>query len=529
MYPRSPSEAQHGMDTPNGQDTPTKNLRDHVILLVRRLRAMGLPTSPADAVNALAALEHVDLGDPAEVRSALRLVLARRPEDLPVLERELDAFFWGDPVRQRLPGWLARRRPAATSATSDPVGDRHHGDPADDSHPPDRDPLSEAASASSRSSPGHPDARSDSRSAAEAGDEPAGGDPAGHPDDGTGPTAEAAGSRATDGDPDHPRAPGADSVQDLGLHLILAVLPAAASAGAGTGVEADGSSHGSRAWQARAGGSPGGYSPLAVLTRRDVQLLHDEDRRLVMAAASQLGRWLATRPSRRFVRARKGAIDGRRALREAARKAGDLFQWPRRRRRAGRLRLVAVLDVSGSMDVYSQLFLHFLHGLQQQGGRVETFAVGTRLTRLTTVLRTPRPEAAMARAAAVTADWSGGTRLGEGLWRLADRYGHLLDRDTVLLVISDGLDRGDLGLLDRALRACRRRVRALIWLNPLAGDPRYEPLARGMQVALPYVDVLAPAHSLESLVQLSQELRRQAWAAHRLRRTNRPRARRLPS
>src|SRR5690606_28442189 len=137
---------------------------------------------------------------------------------------------------------------------------------------------------------------------------------------------------------------------------------------------------------------------------------------------------------------------------------------------------------------------HFLHALQHAGGRVETFAFGTRLTRLTPVLRNPRPEVALQRASAVTVDWSSGPRIGECLWTFYNRYGGLLDRDTVLIVVSDGLDRGDVELLDRSLRVCRQRVRALIWMNPLASDPRYEPRTRGMRVALPYIDVLIPAH-----------------------------------
>lgn len=495
------------------------NLRDHLVLLVRRLRAAGLHTGPGDAVTALAALEHVDLGDPLEVRAALRIVLARRREELPVIDRVLDAFFWGEPVTPRDHG------PAGAIRAVDPAAGPGGAD----------DGLWDLSSA-------FRDAETESASDGRAGGE------------GAQPTPSAGDDRPDPGE-GHPMpgegTPGRSDAEER-ADAVLAVLstalgnlpatsidrgrtsgtagdpgdhPSEASAGGGAGsTEAgrDPRADEPGSWRARAGGGVGGYSPLAVLTRRDVQLLDARDRQVIMTAARHVGRWLATRPSRRFVRAGKGAIDGRRALREAARKAGDLVRWPRRRRRPGRLRLVGALDVSGSMDVYSQLFLHFLYSLQQGGGRVETFAIGTRLTRLTTVLRTPRPEVAIARAAAVTVDWSGGTRLGECLWALAQRFGHLLDRDTVLLVISDGLDRGDLALLDRAIRACRRRVGALVWLNPLAGDPRYEPRSQGMQVALPYVDVLAPAHNLESLVRLARWLRQRSRRLERHRRTNRP-------
>ncbi|QIA27428.1 VWA domain-containing protein [Thermaerobacter sp. PB12/4term] len=643
-------------------EAPSKTLRDHVIHLVRRLRAAGVPTSPADAVNVLAALEHVDLEDPAEVRAALRVVLARRPEHLAVVERALDAFFWGEPVNRRLPEWLARRRPGQAGPVADSGSSGYPGDPArgpwgvGDGEPPSGVPPSVAdltgASAANAASAGAASANataggtaaasadaatvpsagataataaspSEAMAAAGPGSIPGLGSPYGPtgfpvhdpslagvdplvpditalpgrpgdrydphgsdlmadpaeladylimvllspagtvslagPDgapgargDATGPGPDTPGGGWGSGaqgagspNPDDPHTAGHEPSRGPGQRDAGGHDPTAAGAGgeapggqgpSGQGPGGQGGSPGSEdapasslAWRARAGGSPGGYSPLAVLTRRDVHVLDDASRRLVMAAARELGRRLATRPSRRFVRARKGPIDGRRALREAARKAGDLFRWPRRRRRPGQLRLVAVLDVSGSMDVYSQLFLHFLHGLQQQGGRVETFALGTRLTRLTSVLRTPRPEIAMARAATVTVDWSGGTRLGEGLWALAQRYGYLLDPDTVLLVISDGLDRGNLDLLDRALRWCRRRVRAVVWMNPLAGDPRYEPLARGMQVALPHIDVLAPAHSLQSLVELALWLRRHPSTFRQLHRRNRPGARRYLS
>ncbi|ADU51646.1 VWA containing CoxE family protein [Thermaerobacter marianensis DSM 12885] len=497
-------------DSSNGHQLPA-NLRDRLVLLVRRLRAAGVRSSPGDAITALAALEHVDLGDVAEVRAALRTVLAHRREDLPLVDRALDAFLWGDPIP-----FDATGRPGALGTG---FGPGSWPNPVVPDGLVDGDEIGQGQgngqgmATAEREGQRAPQERQQLQERQQEGERPRQGDGegAGHGQGHGQEDGEEAGQGSGEGRAEPPWQQGGDEQTgvDTALEIILGAAQGLSRQDRPLGHDGPTDADEPGTWTARAGGSPGGYSPLAVLTRRDVQLLDARERQAVMAAARLLGRWLATRPSRRFVRARKGAIDGRRALREAARRAGDLTRWPRRRRRRERLRLVCLLDVSGSMDVYSQLFLHFLHGLQHAGGRVETFAIGTRLTRLTPVLLTPRPEVAMARAAAVTVDWSGGTRLGECLWVFLQRYGSLLDRETVMLVVSDGLDRGDLDLLDRTLRACRRRVRALVWMNPLAGDPRYEPRAQGMQVALPYIDVLAPAHNVESLVRLADLLARQ--------------------
>lgn len=438
-----------------------RNLRDRVIRLARRLRSAGVRVTPGDVVASLQALAAVDLGDPGDVRHALRLTLAHRVEDLPAVDRLLEELLWGE-------------RP------------RGGGDGAPEAvgwYDPDAQAPADGTDVPGEAAAGGPDAGDDSGGAGAAGG-PAGEEEAGPSE------------QEREDPPPDAEAEGVEAV------LVAAVGAGdASSAGDEPGEPGDGGAARPEE-SAPGGGLLGGYSRLAVLTRRDLRDVPPEDQRLLEEVAARIGRILATRVSRRYRRHRTGRIDGRRALREAGRRAGDLVRWPRLRRRVRKPRLVCLLDVSGSMDVYSHVFLRFLHALQHAGGRVETFAFGTRLTRLTPVLRNPRAGEALARAAAVTADWSGGTRIGECLHVFVTRYGSLLDRDTTLIVLSDGLDRGDLDVLDRALRACRQRARSLIWLNPLAGDPRFEPRAQGMQVALPYVDVLAPAHSIESLARL---------------------------
>jgi uncharacterized protein with von Willebrand factor type A (vWA) domain len=198
---------------------------------------------------------------------------------------------------------------------------------------------------------------------------------------------------------------------------------------------------------------------------------------------------LATRRSRRLVPVRgTGVVDPRRSLRRALATDGELLRFARRARAVEKPRLVVLCDTSGSMDAHTRFLLAFLLSLAKTARRTEIFAFNTALTRLTPCL------------AAGVPDWSGGTRIGECLADFVRSHAAgMLNAKTVVVIVSDGLDRGDISVLARAMRDIRSRARRVIWLNPLLGDPRYEPTARGMQAALPFVDLLAPAHNLESL------------------------------
>jgi len=172
-------------------------------------------------------------------------------------------------------------------------------------------------------------------------------------------------------------------------------------------------------------------------------------------------------------------------------------------------RLVALVDTSGSMDPHARFLLSFvlaLRRLSRSQRASEVFAFNTALVRLTPALRLMRPgqvSRTLERLAAEVPDWSGGTKIGESMAAFVEYYLDLLvNAHTVVLIVSDGLDRGDVEPLAAALRAIKARARRIVWLNPLAGDPRYEPTARAMAAALPYVDRLLPAHNLESLERL---------------------------
>ena len=227
----------------------------------------------------------------------------------------------------------------------------------------------------------------------------------------------------------------------------------------------------------------------------------DEVARITVMIAKRLARRISRR--RRPVR-RGGVVDLRRSIR-ANMMRGEIIELRRRERRRRKIRLVLLCDVSGSMDLYSRFLLQFLYALQNAFGRVETFTFATRLTRVTDLLRGPSYRHALRRLSDVR-DFSGGTRIGESLADFNRQWGHLLDRHTVVVLLSDGWDTGEPEELATELIKIKRRAGRVVWLNPLLGNPSYEPLTRGMAAALPVVDHFAAAHNLASLRDLASHL-----------------------
>ena len=191
----------------------------------------------------------------------------------------------------------------------------------------------------------------------------------------------------------------------------------------------------------------------------------------------------------------------RRALRAGGEPVRRSFLEPSQKPR----RVVLLCDVSGSMDPYARALLRFLHAAVVGRGRVEAFALGTRLTRLTRELSSRDPDAALASAATAVADWSGGTRLGEGLRVFNDTWGTRgMARGAVVVILSDGWDRGDPDALAEQMARLRRVAHRIVWVNPLKASPGYAPLARGMAAALPFVDDFVAGHSLAALESLAE-------------------------
>lgn len=206
-----------------------------------------------------------------------------------------------------------------------------------------------------------------------------------------------------------------------------------------------------------------------------------------------------TRPA-----ARRGELDLRRSLRRALQTDGEVLDRRWRRRRPERRRLVLLLDVSGSMAGFSRALLQFAFSARTHASSVEVFAFGTRLTRLTGDLARRDPDRAIAAAAARVDDWDGGTRIGHAVETLNRRWGRAgVTRGAVVVICSDGLERDDPARLAEAMARLHRTAHAVVWVNPLKGDPRYEPAARGMRAALPHVDRFLAGHDLASLDELA--------------------------
>ena len=210
------------------------------------------------------------------------------------------------------------------------------------------------------------------------------------------------------------------------------------------------------------------------------------------------------RRSRRLARSSRGLPDLRRTLRRSLRTGGEPLEraWRRRQRRPRRI--VFLLDVSGSMADFSRALVLFAHATVRADSNCEVFCFGTRLTRLTAALRVADPDEALALAAGLALDRNAGTRIGESLKSFLDEFGHRgLARGALVVVCSDGLEIGEPAMLAEQAERLSRLAHRVVWLNPLKGDPAYEPLARGMRAALPHVDELASAHNLASLESLA--------------------------
>ena len=365
------------------------------------LRASGLPVTTPELMDAVRALEVVDLMDRDEVYRALRTVLVSRMEEQPAFDRCFEAFWrFQAEEGQGLDGLVSMAQPT--------LPDNEHG-----GNPPDAGQEKQAQIA-----------LDDWEEGEEADDEPL-------------------------------------------------EVP--------------------------------GLSDSEVLMERDFSTFPAEQLDEVARLTVLIAKRLARRMSRRRKPTRRGGIvDLRRSMRANLMK-GEIIELRRRSRRRRKVRLVLLCDVSGSMDLYSRFLLQFLYALQNVFGRVETFTFATRLTRVSDLLRGPSYKRALRRLTEVR-DWSGGTRIGEALRDFNQEWGRLVDRRTIVLILSDGWDTGEPDVLAQEMLTLKRRAGRVLWLNPLLGNPSYEPLTRGMAAALPLVDHFAAAHNLSSLRELATHL-----------------------
>jgi len=247
------------------------------------------------------------------------------------------------------------------------------------------------------------------------------------------------------------------------------------------------------------------FSVREVLREKDFAELTSEELDELKHLMQEMAWAPEPRRTRRQVRAPRGPyFDLRRTFRRNLRYGAEPLVLVRKRRKEKPRPLVALCDVSGSMERYSRVLLQFLYAMTNRLDNVEVFVFSTRLTRITRELRRQDVDTALREAARAARDWGGGTRIGEALKAFNYTWARrVLGRGALVLIISDGWDRGDIPLLKKEIARLQRSCYRLIWLNPLLGMPGYEPLTRGLVAALPYVDDFLPVHNLASLEHLA--------------------------
>lgn len=250
------------------------------------------------------------------------------------------------------------------------------------------------------------------------------------------------------------------------------------------------------------------YSAEDILSRKDFSEFTKEDMEKAREIVAKLAAVLATKLSRRKVVGKKGkTIDFRRSWRQSLVHGGEPLELIRKQQKIKKTKILLLCDVSGSMDCYAKFLIQFIYGMQQELREVEVAVFSTHLTDITGLLRRKGLAEGLNEVSNVVPDWSGGTKIGESLLEFYRQFAPSFSAyRSVVILISDGWDRGDVDVLRRSMEMLHRHAYRLIWLNPLLGSDGYQPICRGIRTALPYVDYFLPAHNLESLAQLTRIL-----------------------
>lgn len=248
------------------------------------------------------------------------------------------------------------------------------------------------------------------------------------------------------------------------------------------------------------------YSHHESLSQKDFSLVPADELDELMRTIKALSKRLAAQANRRYKQANKPDLpDLRRTLRKNLRRGGELLEIAFRKPKRNRTRLVVLCDVSKSMELYATFLLQFMYSFQQVYSRMETFVFGTSLQYISPLLKQNDFSQAMQLISAQGDSWSSGTRIGESLNSFVKEHAsRVLNKRTIVIVLSDGWDTGDVELLRQSMETIKAVSRKVIWLNPLAGFTNYRPETAGMLAALPYIDVLAPVHNADSLRRLSR-------------------------
>ena len=250
------------------------------------------------------------------------------------------------------------------------------------------------------------------------------------------------------------------------------------------------------------------YSLQENLSQRDFSAVPEDKVGELMQIIKALSKRLAAKRNRRYKPSRKIAMpDLRQTLRKNLRCGGELLDIVHRKPKRNRVKLVLLCDVSRSMELYSVFLIQFMYAFQQVYRRMETFVFSTTLTRITPVLKQKNFRAALNSLGSENSGWAGGTRIGESLGAFVKDYAKkLVDKKTIVVILSDGWDTGNIDALKKNMEYIHNKSKKLIWLNPSAGYSAYRPDVAGMKAAMPYIDAFAPIHNAESLRRLGRML-----------------------
>ena len=242
------------------------------------------------------------------------------------------------------------------------------------------------------------------------------------------------------------------------------------------------------------------YSTQENLSQQDFAHITADDLPELMQRIRELSLTLARRANRRQQKTTTARqFDLRQTLRKNLRRGGELVELAYKKPRKNRLNVVILADVSQSMDLYSTFLIQFMYAFQSVFRRIETFVFSTTLHRITPILKNQSFAEALTHLSEAEHGWGGGTKIGESLHAFTDTYLTLVNSQTLVIILSDGWDTGDVAVLTESLSRIKAKARKLVWLNPLAGNPAFQPTVAAMQAAMPFLDVFAPVHNLDSL------------------------------
>ena len=250
------------------------------------------------------------------------------------------------------------------------------------------------------------------------------------------------------------------------------------------------------------------YSMQENLSKRDFSTVPEDEVEEIMQTIKSIAKRLAARTNRRFEFSSKNDMpDLRKTLRKNLRRGGELLDIVHRKPKRNRVKLVLLCDVSRSMELYSAFLIQFMYAFQQVYRRMETFVFSTSLKRITSMLKQKNFHEAMQQLSNENNGWSGGTRIGESLDAFVKEHGkRMIDPKTIVVILSDGWDTGNIDLIKKNMELLHAKAKKMIWLNPLAGFEDYKPHVAAMKAALPFIDVFAPGHNVESLRRLGKWL-----------------------